>query len=396
MNLSHRSYLTAGVAALSAGAIALAPVQPLPSGPDLSPTLRSTLAVDLAAAIDPITPWIDTFQAAADNISGLVNTWGEQPLPVVQQIVANLGTYISELPAIGTIIEQAVANVGNAARAPFEADLNTLDPAHTGVYNLLPQVAPDLPQGLLDFLTTSVSGLLIGLIGPVLSPVLALGSSIRSAVVALQTSDWAGAVNELINIPAVMVNAFLNGGPTIDVTALLASSVPPPSVLNSATIALGGLLSQGASIFNAVALDASVKVSPLLPAIPVVVPAGPPAGVFGSLIAMTNAIAGAIVVTPPAPAASPARSASAVAAPETTSAAATEAAAPRISHRASRAAMATGAATAATAATADAANTADKSHNADNADNADKADRKRSTAGRSAARAAASRSASAS
>ena len=390
MNLSHRSYLTAGVAALSAGAIALAPVQPLPSGPDLSPTLRSTLAVDLAAAIDPITPWIDTFQAAANNISGLVNTWGEQPLPVVQQIVANLGTYISELPAIGTIIEQAVANVGNAARAPFEADLNTLDPAHTGVYNLLPQVAPDLPQGLLDFLTTSVSGLLIGLIGPVLSPVLALGSSIRSAVVALQTSDWAGAVNELINIPAVMVNAFLNGGPTIDVTALLASSVPPPSVLNSATIALGGLLSQGASIFNAVALDASVKVSPLLPAIPVVVPAGPPAGVFGSLIAMTNAIAGAIVETPPAPAASPARSASAVAASETTSAAATEAAAPRISHRANRAAIATGAAT---ADTADTANTADKS---DNADKADRADRKRSTAGRSAARAAASRSASAS
>jgi hypothetical protein len=303
MNLSHRSYLTAGVAALSAGAIALAPVQPLPSGPDLSPTLRSTLAVDLAAAIDPITPWIDTFQAAADNISGLVNTWGEQPLPVVQQIVANLGTYISELPAIGTIIEQAVANVGNAARAPFAADLNTLDPAHTGIYNLLPTVAPDLPQGLLDFLTTSTSGLIIGLLGPVLSPVLALGSSIRSAVGALQTSDWAGALNALINIPAAMVNAFLNGGPTIDVTSLLAPSVPAPSVLNSATITLGGLLSQGASIFNAVALDASVKLGPLAPAIPVNVPAGPPAGVFGSLIAMTNAIAGAIVVTPPAPAA---------------------------------------------------------------------------------------------
>jgi hypothetical protein len=390
MNLSHRSYLTAGVAALSAGAIALAPVQPLPSGPDLSPTLRSTLAVDLAAAIDPITPWIDTFQAAADNISGLVNTWGEQPLPVVQQIVANLGTYISELPAIGTIIEQAVANVGNAARAPFAADLNTLDPAHTGIYNLLPTVAPDLPQGLLDFLTTSTSGLIIGLLGPVLSPVLALGSSIRSAVGALQTSDWAGALNALINIPAAMVNAFLNGGPTIDVTSLLAPSVPAPSVLNSATITLGGLLSQGASIFNAVALDASVKLGPLAPAIPVNVPAGPPAGVFGSLIAMTNAIAGAIVVTPPAPAASPARSASAVAAPETTSAAATEAAAPRISPRANRAAIANGADT---ADTADAANTADKS---DNVDKADKADRKRSTAGRSAARAAASRSASAS
>jgi hypothetical protein len=342
MHVAPRSYLTAGVAALSAGAIALTSVQPLPPGSDLAPALRSAVAVDLAAAIDPFTPWIDTIQAASANISGLVNTWAEQPLPIVQQVGTNLGTYLAELPAIGTIIGQVVANVGNAARAPFAVDLNTLDPAHTGVYNLLPQVAPDLPQGLLDFLTTSVSGLLIGLIGPVLSPVLALGSSIRSAVVALQTSDWAGAVNELINIPAVMVNAFLNGGPTIDVTALLASSVPPPSVLNSATIALGGLLSQGGSIFNAVALDASVKLSPLLPAIPVVVPAGPPAGVFGSLIAMTNAIAGAIAVTPPAPAGSRARSASAEAeaAPDATSAGAVEAAVPRAAHRASRGAVA--------------------------------------------------------
>ena len=58
MNLSHRSYLTAGVAALSAGAIALAPVQPLPSGPDLSPALRSTLAVDLATTeqLAPLVP----------------------------------------------------------------------------------------------------------------------------------------------------------------------------------------------------------------------------------------------------------------------------------------------------------------------------------------------------
>ena len=390
MNLSHRSYLTAGVAALSAGAIALAPVQPLPAGPDLSPTLRSTLAVDLAAAIDPITPWIDTFQAAADNISGLVNTWGEQPLPVVQQIVANLGTYISELPAIGTIIEQAVANVGNAARAPFAADLNTLDPAHTLAYQALPTLAPDIPQGLSDFLTTSTSGLIIGLLGPVLSPVLALGAGIRTAVEALQAqdSDWAAAVNALINIPAAMVNAFLNGGPTIDLTSLLAPSVLP-NRLDRATVTLGGLLSQGASIFNAVGLAVSVKVGPVfVPSPPI--PAGPPAGVFGSLIAMTNAIAGAIVVTPPAPAASPARSASAVAAPETTSAAATEGAAPRISPRANRAAIANGADT---ADTADAATSADA---ADKADKADKADRKRSTAGRSVARAAASRSASAS
>lgn len=369
MHVAPRSYLTAAVAALSAGAIALTPVQPLPAGSDLPPALRSAVAVDLAAAIDPFTPWIDTIQAAADNISGLVNTWAEQPLPVVQQVGANLGTYLAELPAIGTIVGQAIANVGNAVGAPFAVDLNTLDPAHTGVYNLLPSLAPGAPQGLVDFLTTSVSGLLIGLIGPVLSPVLALGSSIRSAVGALQTSDWAAAVNELINIPAVMVNAFLNGGPTIDVTSLVSSTIPlsPPAVLNSATITLGGLLSQGASIFNALALSVRVSQSQLIP--PLVVPAGPPAGVFGSLIAMTNAIAGAIVVTPPVQAASRARSAAAEAGPDAASARTAEAAAPRAPHRVSRS-------------SAVGSNAA-----------ADQAGAKRPAAARSAARAAAARAA---
>jgi len=343
MHVSPRSYLTAAVAALGAGAVALAPVQPLQSGSDLSAALRSAVVVDLAAAIDPFTPWVNTIQAASDNIAGLVNTWVEMPLPILQQVVANQVTYIGELPAIGTIIGQVVANVGNAVRAPFAVDLNTLDPAHAAVYALLPTISPDLPQGLLDFLTSSASGLLIGVIGPVLSPVLALGSSIRTAIGALQTSDWAAAVNALINIPAAMVNAFLNGGPTIDVTSLVNSTIPipPPSVLNNATITLGGLLSQGASIFNAVALDASIKLGPLPPA-PLVVPAGPPAGIFGSLIAMTNAIAGAIAVTPPVQAASRARSAAAEAeaAPDTTSAGAVEAAAPRAAHRASRGAVA--------------------------------------------------------
>lgn len=338
MHVSPRSYLTVAVGALSAGAVALAPVQPLSPGSDLPPALRSAVAVDLAAAIDPITPWLDTIQSATDNIAGLVITWAEQPLPVVKQVGANLATYIGELPAIGTIIGQVVANVGNAARAPFAVDLNTLDTAHTLAYQALPTLAPDIPQGLSDFLTTSASGLLIGLIGPVLSPVLALGSNITSAIGALQTSDWAAAVNALINIPAAMVNAFLNGGPIIDLTSLLAPSVLP-NRLDSATVTLGGLLSQGASIFNAVGLEVSVKAGPVfVPGPPI--PAGPPAGVFGSLIAMTNAIAGAITVTPPAPTATRARSAATEAAPEATSAAAVEAAAPRAAHRASRGAVA--------------------------------------------------------
>jgi hypothetical protein len=303
MHVSARSYLTAGVAALSATAIAMAPVQPLNQGSALSTQrISAALAVNLAAAVDPFTLLIDTIQASSDNIEGLIGAVAANPLPIITQVFANIGTYVAELPEIGLIFDQVIDNVGNAFRAPFAPDLDTLDEAHASIYTLLPQVIPDIPQNLLDFLTTPVSGLLIGLIGPVLAPVLSVVNSVQSVIGYLRESDFQSAIFELINIPTNAIGAFLNGGPALDVTSLLASSISPPSVLNSATIALGGLLSPGASIFNAVAVDADIKLGkpPLEIDVPVQLPAGPPAGIFGSLIGLTNQVAEAIVVTPPA------------------------------------------------------------------------------------------------
>lgn len=302
MHVSARSYLTAGVAALSATAIAMAPVQPLNQGSALSTQrVSAALAVNLAAAVDPFTLLIDTIQASSDNLEGLLSAVADNPLPIITQVFANIGTYVAELPEIGVIFDQVIDNVGNAFKAPLAPDLNTLDEAHASIYTLLPQVV-DVPQGLLDFLTTPLSGVILGLIGPVLSPILSVVNSVRAVVGYLGDSDFQSAIFELINIPTNAIGAFLNGGPTIDITSLLASAVPEPSKLNSATIALGGLLSQGSSIFNTVALDADIKLGnpPFQIDIPVQLPAGPPAGVFGSLIGLTNQVAEAIVVTPPA------------------------------------------------------------------------------------------------
>lgn len=297
MHVSARSYLTAGIATIGAGAIALTPVAPISHSPVLSPAISTSLAVNLAASIDPITPWIDTLQTAADNIGGLFNTWAAEPFPIIQQVIANQLTYLGELPAIGTIIEQVLGNIGAAVQAPFSADLNTLDALHTTVFNLLPTLAPDLPQGLLDIMASTASGVLIGLAGPVLAPVVALVNSVTSIIDALGNSDFTGALNDLINIPANLVNAFLNGGQTIDITSILAPLLPASATLNSAGIVLGGLLSQGASLFNALAVNVTVKLSPVLPAITLDVP-GTGAGVFGSLIAMTKGVASAIEVVP--------------------------------------------------------------------------------------------------
>ena len=56
MHITTRSYLTAGIAALGAGAMALTPVQPIPNPTALAQERAvGNLAVTLASTIDPIT-----------------------------------------------------------------------------------------------------------------------------------------------------------------------------------------------------------------------------------------------------------------------------------------------------------------------------------------------------
>ena len=52
-------------------------------------------------------------------------------------------------------------------------------------------------------------------------PALVLSQSITAIITKIKASDWGGAFNELLNIPANMTNAFLNGGPTLDLTSLI-------------------------------------------------------------------------------------------------------------------------------------------------------------------------------
>lgn len=296
MTVSTRSYLIAGMAALSAGAIAVAPVQPVSQDLALAPQQVSSLAVGLAASIDPITPWIDTFQATADNISGLFTSWASAPLPIIQQVVANQLTYLGELPDIGLIISQVVGNIGNAITAPFQADLNTLDEPHQLAWQLLPQIAPTLTGPLIDFTTSSLTGILLGLVGPVVAPVLQLVDSVSSIISALGDSDFTGALNDLINIPANLVNAFLNGGQTLDLTGIISAiGIELPAALAGIGLTFGGLLSPGGSAFNSLQLVAQIAPPPF----PSITIPGAPAGALGSLIGLTQAVAGAIAVTPP-------------------------------------------------------------------------------------------------
>ncbi len=261
MLVSTRAYLTAGVAAVGAGAIALAPVQPI-NAPVLAPELVKSLAVNLASSIDPITPIIDTVTNTIDNTALLLTNWLETPVPILQTIVGNWLYYFTELPDIGTIVSQVVGNIGNAIQAPFDPgqigfneqfpllaageNISTLplvgQLSQRNLYNLLPVLAPGFvgpQQSLLNFLNTPISGTLLGLVGPVVAPFVSLGNDLGAAVAAIQALDIVGAINAIINIPTNMVNALLNGGPILDLTPLFSSDLPPST---SVGITLGGLL----------------------------------------------------------------------------------------------------------------------------------------------------------
>jgi hypothetical protein len=188
-----------------------------------------------------------------------------------------------------------------AASDVFAPDPSTLDGAHRDFYNLLPilkgpplSVVTITPTGqqLVNFSTTSLSGLLLGLVGPLVAPVVVAGSDINK----VGGQDPATALATLLNIPADMVNAFLFGGAHLDITALVYALGPtiglefPPGI--KVGIAFGGLFSQGGSAFNSLDLNLASLAALGLPQVTIDTPvaAGNPAGPIASLGAVIQVI----------------------------------------------------------------------------------------------------------
>ena len=351
MNVSARSYLTAGAAALSATAIVMAPVQPLNS--DLALTAHksvSDLAVGLAAAVTPVDPIqniVDIIEASGASFETLLGNWsaglyvdGTIPfpentvingklgwrtggyetgvaLPILSQFITNLETYLGELPDIGTIFNQVFTNLGNALMAPFTPGVVELAPAlgfiPSSPYNqnvngipyvaipglgevsqrdigaLLPLLAGDAYASLepiINVLTTPISGVLVGAIGPIVAPVLALVNSITNTIALLRESDFGGALTELINIPANAIGALLNGGPTLDLTGLVGLlGVTLPDSVKSIGLKMGGLLSPGGVGLDALAAVATTELTGDLTI------SGLPVGPIGALAGLNSYVA---------------------------------------------------------------------------------------------------------
>lgn len=298
MQQALRPYATAGIALVGAGLIAVTPVvAPLP---DLHQVRDVALTADGSDASGIIggflEAWKDTFDSAKDNLTTLGTAYADA--------FSDLKDALTSSPHLdGKELFNALTFLGGDQKNfTIPMSDHTLDATnglgHTFLFEFLTSpVAPDqgLPDGgllvsggheglipLVNFLASPLSGVLIGMLGPMLSPWVALINSVE-AIIGDFGADGGGltaALQELVNIPANMVDGFLNGA-TLNLDALIplvgSTGLLGDAELSSLNLTLGGLLSPGnaadgvggvaggvgGSIFNELGLEASAGGFPL-------------------------------------------------------------------------------------------------------------------------------------
>jgi len=265
-----RPYVTAGVAVLAGGMIAAVPMIAA-STAGQSPALR------LTAGEGFLETWQNVFDTASANATQLANNFLIAPDVGLQQFIVNqqalwgdvvngtttfqeaLAQIQDNLQTLGSALTLDVDTSDDAGKAIFDAVTpHTLDGLRSVIITLLPgmlpadsEIDPEQVTGILQFLSSPLSAMLIGSLSPGISPLVALGNSITEISDALNadTPDFEAAFNALLNIPANMVDGFLNGA-DLNLDALLpaindAGFLPEGMELTALDFAFGGLLSPG-------------------------------------------------------------------------------------------------------------------------------------------------------
>lgn len=238
-----RSKVTEGAALLTAGAIALSPIVIAPAAEHLPALRMSSVATTLTSAADPITTWVQVLNTTFDNIAALGTVVQADPSPILDQLVKNqlayaqtIATALSQagggLVAGITSIPQALLTAGEQlAAGQISAATQTVFQAGLGlvlapVISLLPvfNIPGQIAQNFANVLTALPNALLpIGLaaISPIAGVVAAVGDTGQAVYDALSAGNITAALGAIVNAPAVITNAFLNGYPPSFSTGIL-------------------------------------------------------------------------------------------------------------------------------------------------------------------------------
>ncbi|QYL21641.1 hypothetical protein [Mycolicibacterium diernhoferi] len=235
MQVSVRSYLTAGVAFVGAGAIALTPIQPLERTVELRAAVTHSANVALTSTQNPIQLWLDVLQTSAGNVGALGQAVLAAPAPVLGQAIKNQIGYgravfegleaganqaldaLKTLPAsirdsltyfaAGNIVDgvqsllNPVMGVGLAVLLPIVPIVESISAMAQNLANIVGTIAN--PSTVLAFVLS------IG--GPILSAVNAVVEQAQDVVNGLKTGNLGNVIKAVLNIPAAVVGGILNG-----------------------------------------------------------------------------------------------------------------------------------------------------------------------------------------
>ncbi|WP_133055624.1 outer membrane porin GjpA [Mycolicibacter engbaekii] len=258
VQLSRSGGIVAGAALAVAGMCAAGPAVPA------LPIITTASQVQLAASIDPFGPWADVFNTTVAN--------GAQVFDAVKDALAGFADTVAGQFAAATFI-----GVDAATPEGSELAAQTLDWSHLwGLQYLsgmdmgngvVPIEAAEPAATILTLLSSPLSGVVMGLIGPLVSPGVELLNSIGSILDSLGGGDLEGALQNLLAAPANVLGAFFNGA-TLNLDALVPLlndilQVPEGNAVLGASFDFGGLLTPGeteagnvgGSIFNSLGLD---------------------------------------------------------------------------------------------------------------------------------------------
>lgn len=207
MHVAVRSSLTAGVALVGAGAMAVSPVSP--AAPQmLTPTMQS-VAVDLTAATNPVTAWTKVLTDAFGNTARIGGALVSDPAPVLRQVITNdVGYVTSVATGLASTIQGLIASATSSEPGSLGAALQTLiDDIEAGEYHQAGLDAGNLMFGVL----MSAFGLISALEIPV-----TITQNIANAAVAAVGGLVTGAV-----LPAVgtLQGAFVAAGDSAQAVA---------------------------------------------------------------------------------------------------------------------------------------------------------------------------------
>lgn len=261
MQQTLRPYVTAGIAMVGSSLIAVTPVAVQPAAAlvvrDVALTAGDGIVGDLLGS------WGAIWNTASDNINQLLQNYYLAPGVAFQQFLANQADFwqqvIDDPNNLNSVMVQMQDHLeavltgytllGATQEVIDSVTTHTLSKGdgatdllgHIGLLQLLPQflpadVDPEMVNPIVNFLSSPLSGIIMGMIGPGISPWVALLNSIDNG-------------DSFTDTLANMSGAYFNGA-TLSLDSMLplinnAGFFPPGLSVEHLDIAFGGLLTGG-------------------------------------------------------------------------------------------------------------------------------------------------------